>query len=385
MIREKLFTPRKAIEDFLEQPQVAALNNRIYASLLILREPDEGHGRCFRLQSPALNIFNEVYFQCTRILAERHPEDDFVSSYFDDARISLGSAYEAEIVFSIVYLMFSVMNDKTIKTERFRSTIENHLNPKSGYFVHFKSIADDYTMKGLSFDLSFTPIPINISNPAQLDWRSITHDFHPSLIDEAVQLGTTEDAQHSILDVIQSQYAIFVADTHLPPMDAIFESIRKVIACRFAEDVNPSRLEEAKSLNRAIASAQLGLEKEYDDLCDQFRQQSIELEALKKQNEKIFSKSLPRKIHLNTAFGYKTNFQRIIYCLCKLNFFLNEFDKPAYDVDVFSTMGIATQSDLVTGSKALSNSRGAAKIDCQNELAIFYEMTETYKKACKLV
>lgn len=429
MLRQKIYTDRNELDDFLSLSPAATLNKDIYEVLLSLRKPSiEGH-RLKRLKSPTLCIFNEAYYQCTKLFLDKHPEEDFLSNYYDDAHAHLGCTDSTDVVFSIVFVLLSVMANKTVKSEFFLQIILEQLS-SSPYFPPFSSIANHYRDNDVSFPLSFPPCPIDISDPRSLDWAKITHNFNSKIIDEAIQLSSNEESQHAILDAICAQYRRSHLNLENNSLDNAFASLRAAIVSRFSSALPSDKEHCFQTINHTLISQRTALERDYASVCQQYRYVLDENLSLKKNkctisellaiarehrsNDlfevlRLFASNisdLPERIKieqeiaanrdsnaqtfsssvfLNNAPGFKTNFERLINCICELGFFRNKFGQNASKMDVFDAMGIATHSDLKRYSKTLSNSRAAAKADCQNELAIFHALTDKQKEICGLI
>ena len=100
MMKARIYTEKKDLDDFLRHPASAELNQSIYNAFLSFRPSN-----C--IKSSALKIFNEAYYQATRVFADLHPEDNFIDGYFNNARDDLGSCHDAKLTFSIVFLPLS--------------------------------------------------------------------------------------------------------------------------------------------------------------------------------------------------------------------------------------------------------------------------------------
>ena len=426
MLREKIFTDRNDIDDFLLSSPCATLNKSIYDAFLTLREPDLSNNRQ-RLRCPALVIFNEAYYQCTKLQIDKHPEEDFTTNYFEDARENLDCHAAAETVFSIVFVLLSLMSNKTVKTENFRQIILKHLS-SSAYFTVFASIIDDF--RGIPFPLSFQPMPIDVSDPIKIDWARITHNFDAQEVAEAIQLADSEEEQHAILDAIEMQLRLAHPCNGNGPYEAVITSLRTSIVARFSAASPDFKKENWEGINQVLVNQKNAVDKDFAELSKKYRELLNENQALKKEQFiydellkiareyhtnniyqilRIFASKYANPterikieeelaadpnsdavlftspIFLNKAKGYKTNFQRVINCFCELEFFHDEFGKPIPKVEVFNTFGIVTHSELKEGTKRLSNRRNEAKADCRSELAIFDAMTLKQKEICELL
>ena len=424
MLREKIYCDRKEIDDFLLLSPAAALNQSIYDALLPLREPDPNNNRLHRLQVPALQIFNEAYYQCTKLHSDKHPEEDIYTNYYVDARQNLGSSDAAEVVFSIVFVLLSCMAIRTVKTGYFAQLISERLSNTSPYFGLFTPIVEQYQSKGHSFPLSFSPMPLDVRFPDRIDWASITQDFNPNLIAEAVLLSDKEDGQHAILDAIESQLRQSHPFDSDSPLDAAFASLRAAIIARFPKGSRGLKKEECLAINSSLISQKKEVEQAFADLTikyhdlatenQQLRQNQFTVTALlqiardkgisdlyqvltvfasgiadlpariKAEQEIAAIPKAPEpfasEIYLNPAKGTKLNIERIIDCTWALGFYKDARGEPATQKKVFEAFSRLLNSDLSNFAGALSEGRSRANNDCSNELAIFEAMLNRQKK-----
>jgi len=424
MLREKIYCDRKDLDDFLLLSPAAALNQSIYDVMLSVREPDPEQNRLHRLNAPALQLFNEAYYQCTKLHIDKHPEEDIRTNYYVDARENLGCTIAAEVVFSMVFALLSTMKNRTVKTENFAQIIKEDFSHKSPYFSSFVSIVKQYKSKGISFPLSFYPSPINVGYPDQIDWAHITHNFTPSLIAEAVMLANNEEGQHAILDAIESQLKQSHPFAERNPLDAAFASLRAAIVARFPKENRGYKKEECLAINHSLVSQKREVEDAFADLSQKYRDVLNENQHLK-QNQftitallqiarekgisdiyqvlRIFTSgisNLPERvkaeqelasgsdisepfaseIYLNPKRGTKINIERIIDSTWGLGFYVDKDGRPATQKQVFSAFGQFLNADLSNYAAALSEGRSRTDADCRSELAIFQAMLDRQKE-----
>lgn len=428
MLRETIYSDRNDLDDFLLLSPSATLNTSIYKVLLTLREPQPECHRLQRLKFSSLEIFNEAYYQCTKLQIDRHPEEDFLSIYFDDALDNLGCNAAAEITFSIVFVLLSVMANKTVKTENFVHIIYKHLS-SSAYFSLFAPIADEFKVKDLYCHISFKPSPIDISAPNKLDWAKITHDFSSEKVYEAILLANNEEGQHEILDAIESQFKQTHPYNDMEPIDAAIEALRANIVNRFYDKSPANTKQNSVALNHAIISQIKEAEDALNELKQKYEEVLKENIALKKNqfnfsrllkvardhrsnnfyqivdyfttdldnpNDRVKAEkaladgSIPSgepfvsDIYLNPNTGYKINFLRISNCAWALNFFVDANGNAITKTKLFYGLGKLVNVDLSNWSADLSEGRARTDRECRSELAIFNKLIEKQKEINKM-
>ncbi len=280
MMKARIYTEKKDLDDFLRNPFTAELNQSIYNALLSLRP-----AKCFK--ASALRIFNEAYYQATRVFFDHHPEDCFIEDYFNNARDDLGSYHDAELTFSIVFLLLSSTTHRNIKSAIFQDVIALNLQNGNPYFSTFRKIAERYDANQVFFDNDFQPTPIDVSRPEKINWKIITHNFNATSIAEAVALGDSEDSQHSILDAIELQFESWrAAQPHSIP-DINFIPLHSAIVHNFNPNAHSDRLQVAQKLNQAFADEKSSLEIRFQELDKDLKETTTQLQQKEKQLDAI--------------------------------------------------------------------------------------------------
>lgn len=423
MLREKIYCDRKELDDFLLLSPAAALNQSIYDALIPLREPKPDSNRFHRLNVPALQLFNEAYYQCTKLQSDKHPEEDIYTNYYVDARENLGSTEAAEVVFSIVFVLLSCMAIRTVKTGYFAQLISERLN-KSPYFGLFTPIVKQYQSKGHSFPLSFSPMPLDVRFPDRIDWAPITQDFNPQRIAEAVLLSDKEDGQHAILDAIEGQLRQSHPFDNDSPLDAAFASLRAAIIARFPKGSRGFKKEDCLAINSSLISQKKEVEQAFANLTVKYRDLVTENQQLR-QNQftvtallqiardkgitdiyqvlTVFASGiadLPARVkaeqeiaaipkhtepfdsglYLNPKKGKKLDLERVFNVTWKLDFFRDVNGEAVTQKHVFQALSHFLHADFSNHAGALSEGRNRANNDCANELAIFEAMLNKQKE-----
>lgn len=422
MLREKIYCDRKDLDDFLLLSPAAALNKSIYDVLLSLREPEPIAKRLHRINAPALQLFNEAYYQCTKLHSDKHPEEDLQTNYFADARETLGSTDAAEVVFSIVFVLLSSMTIKTVRTGYFAELIGQCILSESPYFSLFTPIVEQYQTIGITFPMVFFPMPADVSAPANLDWGRITRNFNPDLIAEAVLLASNEEGQHAILDAVEFQFKHCSPSEGNKSLDAVCASLRTAIVARFQKDFKGFKKEDCTAINHSLISQKKEVEEAYTNLVRQYRDLLNENQVLKKnqfnvpallkiardegitdiyQVLRVFASGidLPERIkveqeiasnpnpdelfkseiHLNPKRGMKINIERIIDCTWALGFYVDANGLQVTQQHIFDAFGRFLNIDLSNFAADLSQGRARANADCRSELEVFQNMLDRQK------
>ena len=276
MMKARIYTEKKDLDDFLRHPASAELNQSIYNAFLSFRPTKN-------IKASALRVFNEAYYQATRVFFDQHPEDCFTEGYFNNARDNLGNHHDAELTFSIVFLLLSSTTHRNIKSAVFQDAIALNLQNGNPYFSTFKKIAERYEANQIFFDNDFQPTPIDVSHPEKINWKAVTHNFNATSIAEAVALGDSEDSQHSILDAIELQFESWkAAQPHGIP-DINFIPLHSAIVHNFNPSAHSDRLQVAQKLNQAFADEKSSLEIRFRELEKNLKETTAKLQQKEKQ------------------------------------------------------------------------------------------------------
>ena len=280
MLKARIYTEKKDLDDFLHHPASAELNQSIYNAFLSFRPAKP-------IKASALKIFNEAYYQATRVFSDQHPEDNFIDGYFNNARDDLGSCHDAKLTFSIVFLLLSSTTHRNIKSASFQDAITHNLQNGNPYFDTFRKIAERYEANHIYFDNDFCPTPVDVSQPVKVNWQAITHNFNATCIAEAVTLGDSEDRQHSILDAIELQFDSWKATQPDSLPDINFLPLHSYIVQSFNPNAHSDRLCDAQKLIQAFANEKTNLEIRYQELEKSLNETTAQLQQKEKQLDAI--------------------------------------------------------------------------------------------------
>ena len=201
------------------------LNRFLYQRLLDMKNRGE-------LDNPILTIFNELYYQCTRVQFDSTPGDDIKHRYISDCERWLNSKRDACFVFTYVAVFFAAREDKTFAEECFynqfrllmTSELEQEINDVlwslNNQGIHVPNTYEpipapiDEIPERLSSSSSFADSFINsmrtlidssaLSNRDINPWQTVTNDFSRKTIENYVNIYRDRDSRLSLLSRIES-------------------------------------------------------------------------------------------------------------------------------------------------------------------------------------
>ena len=157
-----MFKIHADLDGYLEDPVFGPLNEKIYGTILDVCEPDYSVGRLYRLNRTPFQVLRDAYRQLNKIILERHPEESFKSKYLRPLKDEYDDSHYANLVFSVVYVVFSVLGTK--QSPRMMSAIERCMAADADYFPVFSQLASDLESSGFVMD-------INNTTPMPPDWH----------------------------------------------------------------------------------------------------------------------------------------------------------------------------------------------------------------------
>lgn len=203
------------------------MNRYLYKQLLMLR-PEHS------IETPILTILNEVYYQCVSIGFDPNPGEDITQRYLGESREWLKSEKACELVFCIVWAIYSRKKNLDFHEECFMSALKPLIND-SFFFQSARNMVDYMNAEGIYAPDAFQPMPIPIkeipmnigleyfkkkatlldiishwfgvivedSSFAISPWRIITDDYSFGSMEKYVKLYHTREDQLELLERIK--------------------------------------------------------------------------------------------------------------------------------------------------------------------------------------
>lgn len=110
--RKYIFEDADAMSDYLDDSYFnGKLLNAVLTTTNNLSHPS--------LNMEMLDLFNEAYYNATRVLFEQYPEIDIRRSYLDHVRACVGDDYTRDVVFAMVYVILNRLENRPEKRSGF--------------------------------------------------------------------------------------------------------------------------------------------------------------------------------------------------------------------------------------------------------------------------
>jgi len=197
--RALTFTEKEELEEYLKGN---LLNKELYKAYLANKD------NYYRWKNSPLTTFNEVYYQCTRIFNDPHPESEIYYTYLNDAKYTLGTRYASDMLFSMVNAVFEIMEDRPSNVEFFQMELQAYLKNEQCYYQQYLEFAKKFveTNGKQKVELKYTPLPPNRLIYEPNDWQELTNDFDELLIRKLVKRYEKTVDKLAFIDKIEEAY-----------------------------------------------------------------------------------------------------------------------------------------------------------------------------------
>ena len=153
--------------------------------------------------SNAVKLFNEIYYQLTKIEYEKNPYVD-IKDLTQDIKANVGLLQNGVLVLNMMHIFLYLIDKKTSTFLSFERILRDYIaGLKSGENVF------EYEQKlKYSFTIHLRPHPCDVKelNGLVLDWNEITNDFDKESIKEVLELWSSKDDRFKVLHMIEFNY-----------------------------------------------------------------------------------------------------------------------------------------------------------------------------------
>lgn len=193
--REMLWTDKLSMDEFFELDRV---NNEFLDLYCILRgEPYSVIGK------EALTVFNEVYYQVTRMIYE-HPLPNDLPNYISDVKANMGMNYSAEAVMTMSFFLISLIdNHSKLFNKFFLNAIGEKYNTCL-FWMAFEKRFEVMKQNKMQINYDFAPCPKEAEwfRDKYIHWKTITRNYDLSCIDHVIRLWENIDDRREIAVMI---------------------------------------------------------------------------------------------------------------------------------------------------------------------------------------
>ena len=193
--REMLWKDKGTMMDFF---RIDPVNADLFEVFLELNEES------FDRMLEATDVFNEVYYQITRMIYD-HPMPKDLPKYIADIKANLGWNFSAELVMSMAYFLISLIDRKKLTLNRIFIKTMCEKFSKCQYWKHFKHMYDELRKERTSVTYNFEPCPMDVDWFAKhyVHWKEITCNYDYNAITYVINLWKEQDEKSAIARMIQ--------------------------------------------------------------------------------------------------------------------------------------------------------------------------------------
>ena len=194
--REMLWTDKKTMDEFFE---LDPINEKFFEVFVTLKEEP------FDVQIDELKVFNEVYYQTTRMIYEHAMPDD-IQKYIAEIKENLGWQYSAHIVLTISYFLI-IHTDNIARPLNFFTTkkIKSLMVGRPFWRPFWKlSLSLKKQKLYIKYDFKPNPVPVKYLADKYIRWNEITSNYDTDTILEIYNLWHSIDEKKFIDRLIET-------------------------------------------------------------------------------------------------------------------------------------------------------------------------------------
>lgn len=195
--RMMLWTDKTSMEEFLCEP----INERLYYFYLDLKNI-----RCqFRPDNSALLLFNEIYYQLTKVEYE-HDIDLNLDDYIQEIEDNIGKEYSILFVNKMFFAFLLLRENNSNVAIHFQNIICYRYNRTwdERTISALRSIKEE--KKKYLVELKPHPCSVDFLESEGLQWDEITNNFNPTSIKEILNLWSSKEEKITVLHLIDDAY-----------------------------------------------------------------------------------------------------------------------------------------------------------------------------------
>lgn len=192
--RDLLWNDRNTMDEFYETDPVNQAFHKVFVTL---------HRQPFELPTDDVKVFNEVYYQLTRMMYERPMPGD-LPAYVSDIKADLGWNYSAELVMSMAFHLLLLMDRKERPINKFYLQALSERFAGSIFWKPFQYSYETLKAEGVRLSYRFRPSPVAVSELREkyIRWNRITRDYDLLCIEEVITLWESFADRHEVAKMI---------------------------------------------------------------------------------------------------------------------------------------------------------------------------------------
>ena len=250
--REMLWTEKQTMDDFFK---LEPLNEKFFEVFVTLREEP------FDIHSDEVKVFNEVYYQITRMYYE-NPMPDDLKNFISDIKANLGWSYSAELVMSMAYFMIANCNKKQLNMFFTNSIIDKFQD--SIYWKPFNLCSDELKKARKSINYNFNPCPAPIDELTfkYIPWADLTRNYDKNALLELINLWSKEEDKKELAKLLAASLDFKPSDYRDKYYNLIYRTFKKANLYKdikydiFFKNIKSYKIDESPDRKEIVALQQ---------------------------------------------------------------------------------------------------------------------------------
>lgn len=199
--RQMLWKNKHSMDEFFKLDRI---NEAFYEVFVTLRnEP-------FAVQADEVKVFNEVYYQITRMVYD-YPMPSDLPKYVSDIKANMGWNYSAELVMSMAYFLISLIDKHERPFNKFFTKAINEKFFGCLYWKPFKHRFEQLKKEKRHIKYSFKPSPVDVSwfKDKYIHWNEITRDYDLMCIEHVINLWSDVEDRREVAILINDSISYY--------------------------------------------------------------------------------------------------------------------------------------------------------------------------------
>lgn len=250
-------------------------------------------------------IFNEVYYQMTRMAYERAMPVD-LKKYVEEIRGNIGLSYGVELVMSMLYFMMSLVDKNSRTFNSFLLITIKEWYKKSSYWKPFNSLYKKLNKEKKIIKYDFAPHPVSSKELARdyVSWQELTNNYNGGTVLEIINLWESQDDKETLANMILASVNFKTPKQQKLYLDQVNTFLKEHVFDRGNQSNEGSELEiRIKELDSKVFI----LERENTALHNKVNEQAAENKRMKALLDKKKQDGAARKFTLVEMVDYCKN------------------------------------------------------------------------------
>ena len=241
-------------------------------------------------------VFNEVYYQMTRMAYERAVPSD-LQKYVIDIRGNIGLSYGVELVMTMLYFMMSLVNKNSRLFNSFLLITIKEWYKKSSYWKPFNSLYKSLSKGKKKLGYDFKPHPVSAKELAKgyIPWQELTFNYDGGVVLEIIDLWEGQDDKETLANMILASINFKTPRQQKLYYEQVNGILKRLV---FDKEEHTSKSSDIENRLKELDSKVLILEREKTALQNKVNEQATENKKIKALLEKKKQDGASRKFTL---------------------------------------------------------------------------------------